>query len=82
MLRVQSDADRKTARWSLLAWENPRERGRFKPFWIDEEMLVATVGETEASAGMSARATGMNVSRLRFLDGALVLRLHRGRRVE
>ena len=40
-LRAQTEASRKAARWGLLAWEDPRERSRLRPFWVDEEMLVA-----------------------------------------
>ena len=84
-LRSQTEADLDAARWGLMAWQDPRERSRFKPFWIDERMLEAEVVEPGDSAdpvGMMARATGMNVSGLRLLDGALVLKVHRGRRVE
>ena len=31
-LRTQSDAELEAARWGLLAWENPRERSKFRPF--------------------------------------------------
>ena len=81
-LRVQTEADLKAARWGLLAWEDPRERSKFRPFWIDEKMLEAVVAEQGDRVGMMARATGMSVSGLRLLDGALVLKVHRGRRVE
>ena len=62
--------------------EDPRERSAFKPFWIDEKMLVAVVVEPGDTVGMLARATGMRVSGLRLLDGALVLKVNRWRRVE
>ena len=81
-LRVQTEADLEAARWGLLAWEDPRERSKFKPFWIDEKMLMAAVVEPGDPVGILARATGMNVSGLRLLDGALVLKVKRGRRVE
>lgn len=81
-LRAQTEADLEAARWRLLAWEDPRERCRFKPFWIDEQMLTAVVVEPGDPIGEIARATGMSVSGLRLLDGALVLKLHRERRVE
>ena len=81
-LRVQTEADLEAARWGLLAWEDPRERSKFRPFWIDERMLEAVVVAPGYPAGMMARATGMSVSGLRLLDGALVLKVHRGRRVE
>ena len=81
-LRAQTEADLEAARWGLLAWEDPRERSKFKPFWVDEKMLMAAVVEPGDPVGMMARATGMNVSGLRLLDGALVLKVKRGRRVE
>ena len=81
-LCAQTEADLEAARWGLLAWEDPRERSRFRPFWIDGKMLEAAVVEPGDPLGMMARATGMSASGLRLLDGALVLKVHRGRRVE
>ena len=81
-LRAQTEGDLDAARWGLLAWEDPRERSKFKPFWIDEKMLMAVVVEPGDPIGEIARATGMSVSGLRLLDGALVLKLHREQRVE
>ena len=81
-LRAQTEADLEAARWGLLAWEDPRERSKFRPFWIDEKMLMAVVVEPGEPVGMMARATGMSVAGLRLLDGALVLKVHRRRRVE
>ena len=81
-LRTQTEADLEAARWGLLAWENPRERSKFRPFWIDEKMLMAVLVEPGDPVGEIARATGMSVSGLRLLDGALVLKVHRWRRVE
>ena len=45
-------------------------------------MLEAVVVEPGEPVGKMARATRMSVSGLRLLDGALVLKAHRGRRVE
>ena len=81
-LRIQTEADLEAARWGLLAWQGPRERSRFRPFWVDEKMLEAAVVEPGDPLGMMARATGMSVAGLRLLDGALVLKVYRGRRVE
>ncbi len=81
-LRAQTEADLEAARWGLLAWEDPRERSKFRPFWIDEKMLEATVAGQGDPVGKMARASGMSVAGLRLVDGALVLKVHRGRRVE
>ncbi len=43
---------------------------------------MAVVVEPGDTVAMMARETGMRVSGLRLLDGALVLKMHRGRRVE
>ena len=84
-LRIQNESDLDAARWGLLAWEDPRERSGFKPFWIDGRMLEGELVEPAGSAlpAMAvARATGTDVSGLRLLDGALVLKFRRWRRVE
>ena len=81
-LRAQTEADLEAARWGLLAWENPGERSKFTPFWIDEKMLEGAVVEEGDPVGMMARVTGMRVSGLRLLDGTLVLKVNRWRRVE
>ena len=81
-LRAQTEADLEAARWGLLTWEDPRERSKFRPFWIDEKMLEAVVVEPGDPVGNIARASGMSVAGLRLLDRALVLKVHRGRRVE
>ena len=49
-LRTQTEADLKAARWGLLAWEDPRERSKFSPFWIDDKMLQGVVVEATKSA--------------------------------
>ena len=84
-LRTQTEADLKAARWGLLAWEDPRERSTFSPFWIDDKMLRGVVVEATKSAPpvtTLVRATGAQASGLRLLDGALVLKWKRWRRVE
>ena len=85
-MRAQTQGDLQAARWGLLAWENPRERSKFKPFWVDDGMLTGVVEEPGASSAPPLpalmRATGMTISGLRLLDGALVLKATRGRRVE
>ena len=76
-LRAQTEADLEDARWGLLAWKDPRERSRFRPFWIDEKMLMAVIMKPGDPVGRMARATGMSVSGLRLLDGALVIKVRR-----
>ena len=44
-LRAQTEADPESSRWGLLTWEDPREKSKFKPFRIDEQMLMAVVLE-------------------------------------
>ncbi len=85
VLRTQTEADLEAARWGLLAWEDPRERSKFSPFWVDEKMIGGAVVEATESAPpvtALARATGMHVSGLGLLDGALILKVKRWRRVE
>ena len=65
-LCAQTEADLKAAQWGLLAWENPRERNKFSPFWIEEKVPIAAVVEPGDPVGMLARATGMSVSGLFF----------------
>ena len=45
-------------------------------------MLIAVVVEPGYPVGPMARSAGMSVAGLRLLDGALVLKVKRGRRVE
>ena len=45
-------------------------------------MLEAAVAKPGDPVGMMVRAAGMSVSGLHLLDGAVVLNVHRGRRVE
>ena len=85
VLRIQNEGDLDAARWGLLAWEDPRERSGFKPFWIDGGMLEGELVEPAGSAlpvMAETCATGIDVSGLRLLDGALVLKFRRWRRVE
>lgn len=84
-LRAQTEGDLEAVRWGLLAWEDPRERSKFKPFWMDGKMLEAEVvepGESVDPVGMMVSATGMSVSGLLLLGGALALKVKRGRRME
>ena len=87
-LRTQSEADLEAARWGLLAWEDPRTRSRFSPFWVDDKMIWAVAVKPEESAlavpavAVLARETGISFTGLRLRDGSLVLKAKRGRRVE
>ncbi len=84
-LRIQSEADLKAARWGLLAWEDPRTRSRFSPFWVDDKMVRALAVKPEESApavAVLARETGVSFTGLRVRDGSLVLKAKRGGRVE
>ena len=44
--------------------------------------VIVEPGDTAAPVGMLVRATGMSVTGLRLLDGALVLKVRWGRRME
>ena len=60
-LRTQSEADLEAARWGLLAWEDPRTRSRFSPFWVDDKMVQALAVKPRESAlamAVLARKTG------------------------
>ena len=57
-LRMQSEADLKAARWGLLAWEDPRERSKFSPFWVDERML----GASARNRAKTARSTAAGIA--------------------
>ena len=84
-LRTQSEADLEAARWGLLAWEDPRTRSRFSPFWVDDNMVRALAVEPKESApavAVLACETGISFTGLRLRNGSLVLKAKRGRRVE
>ena len=66
----------------LLAWEDPRTRNRFSPFWVDNKMVRALAVKPEESAPVLARESGASFTGLRLRDGSLVLKTKRGRRVE
>ena len=81
--RRQTDADLKAARWNLLAWEDPRHPQWAELFWADVAMVEARVVEAGPSGGLSwhhlLRRAGATFTGLRLLDGALVLKVWRGR---
>ena len=78
--RRQTEADLKAARWNLLAWEDPHHPQWAELFRADVPMVEARV----AGAGKHAwrhllRRAGATFTGLRLLDGALVLKVRRGR---
>ena len=80
--RINQLPARKNWPWGLLAWEDPRTRSRFSPFWVDDKMVRALAVKPEESAPVLARETGVSFTGLRLRDGSLVLKAKRGRRVE
>ena len=83
VFRRQTEADLTAARWHLLAWEDPRQPQWATPFWADVPMVEARAAGPgpaggDAWPGLLHRA-GARWSGLRLLDGALVLRVSRGR---
>ena len=82
---VNRSQDLEAARWGLLAWEYPRTRSRFSPFWIDDKLVRALPVEPRESApavAVLARETGIFFTGLRLRDSSLVLKVKRGRRAE
>ena len=83
-LRTQTSADLDAARWGLLAWEDPRTGMAASPFWFDEAIPEGRFVElddavaTPILAGLSE--AGATLTGLRLPDGALVLRIARGRK--
>ena len=78
--RRQTEADMEAARWNLLAWENPR-----LPQWA--ELFQSDAATVEARVAAPGRhpwsrlvlEAGATYTGLRLLDGALVLKVRRGR---
>ena len=78
--RRQTEADLTAARWNLLAWEDPRHPQWAELFRADVAMVEARVAEPGAHAWRRLlRSAGATFSGLRLLDGALVLKVWRGR---
>ena len=78
--RRQTDADVKAARWNLLAWEDPRHPQWAELFRVDVAMVEARVAEPGEHAWRRLlRRAGATFTGLRLLDGALVLKVWRGR---
>ena len=83
VFRRQTAADLKAGRWNLLAWEDPRYPQWAVFFRVDAPTVEARVADPGASGEhawrrLVARA-GARFAGLRLLDGALVLKVSRGR---
>ena len=79
-IRRQTDADLKAARWNLLAWEDPRHPQWAELFWVDVAMVEARAAEPGEHAWRRLlHRVGATFTGLRLLDGALVLKVWRGR---
>ena len=85
-LRRQTVADLKAARWNLLAWEAPWLKQHGAPFWADVAMREGRALDMGEAAGKTLRRVvvrcGATFWGLRLRDGALVLRVARGREAE
>ena len=78
--RGQTEADLTAARWNLLAWEDPRHPQWAELFWADVTMVEARVAEAgEHVWRRLLRRAGATFTGLRLLDGAVVLKVWRGR---
>ena len=78
--RRQTEADLGAARWGLLAWEDPRHPQWGELFRADVAMAEARVAEAGAHPWRRLiLESGATYSGLRLLDGALVLKVRRGR---
>ena len=80
--RRQAEADVKAARWNLLAWEDPRYPSLAELFWADAPMVET---RTAGDAGRYAlcrvvRRSGARFMGLRLRDGALIVKVVKGRR--
>ena len=78
--RRQTEADLKAARWGLLAWEDLQYPQWAELFWADAAMAEARVAKPAKHGWRSLiLGTGATYAGLRLLDGALVLKVQRGR---
>ena len=85
-LRRQTVADLEAARWNLLAWEAPWLKRHGAPFWTDVAMREGrALDMAEAAEKTLCRVVvrcGATFWGLRLRNGALVLRVARGREAE
>ena len=83
VFRRQTEADLEAARWNLMAWVDPRHPQWATPFWLDMPTVQARVAEAGPRGEHSWRKllcrAGATFCGLRLLDGALALRVSRGR---
>jgi len=80
-IREQTEADLDAAAWGLLAWEDPlADDGAASPFWTDAPMTEGMPGRPGMPSFASlVREQGGRLEGLRLLDGALILKIERGR---
>ena len=85
-LRVQTVADLASARWGLLAWEDPGLGSRATPFWADVPMVKGVVVKLEEADGEAlsdvVRESDAIYTGLRLRDGTFILKVARGRKAE
>ena len=80
VIRRQTEADLTAVRWNLLAWEDPRDARWAELFRADVAMVEARAAEPgEHAWPRLLRRAGATFTGLRLLDGALVLKVWRGR---
>ena len=78
-VRAQTRADLAAAGWGVLAWEDPLgKEGPTSPFWADAPMLDAESAGGGAP-GLAELLGGARLDGLRLRDGALILKIERGR---
>ena len=80
-IREQTEVDLDAAAWGLLAWEDPlTDDGAASPFWTGAPMTEGMPGRAGTPSFASlVREEGGRLEGLRLLDGALILKVERGR---
>ena len=78
--RRQTESDLAAARWGLLAWEDPQQPQWASLFRSDVPTVEARVAEAGARGWRDLlEGAGATYAGLRLLDGALLLKVRRGR---
>ena len=78
-MRIQSDIDLESARFGLLAWEDPdRVEGVVSPFWAEAPMLAGELVQGAQPLLSLLASTGARIEGLRLSSGGLVLKVERG----